>query len=418
MVHHRLNEKDARQLLRALSAQVRPVMKSHGFEVNSFEEVPNQVFLGRNWNSGETVACTYQGNELVHHMNHGPAFQALWSRLRTEVRQLQDRGYYGDGYWSSGTRLADSARVDGEGIEATDIPEYMCGGAHTRTRTTSVRRRRGPTGKRREVVPSLHTGRQTARKKKAGSRVTSKYAFSGEGNTLADGMDDAKGKGKGRQAASKRAREERALAVEKRLQALQAQVRGSQSSTSRASSDQEGDSDDEVEIVGETNDERRERLLSSTQGENLNSLKFGSWTDFDHDFNFSTIPERERDDSCHISVASGSTVTDGSSLLSHEKEAEPGKRGLASLAKSEIDSRKRELLGMAPVKGGGRTLGGSPQIPKSEGLPGAPLRIKPRPSTPLEAEWNCLVCTLKNQPRHLACSACSTVRGESTMTTS
>jgi hypothetical protein len=30
-------------------------------------------------------------------MNHGPAFQALWSRLRAEVRQLQDRGYYGDG---------------------------------------------------------------------------------------------------------------------------------------------------------------------------------------------------------------------------------------------------------------------------------------------------------------------------------
>ena len=60
MVHHRLNEKetnpnphinficalnssgdqeDARQLLRALAAQVRPVMKAHGFAVNSFEEV-------------------------------------------------------------------------------------------------------------------------------------------------------------------------------------------------------------------------------------------------------------------------------------------------------------------------------------------------------------------------------------------
>ena len=31
------------------------------------------------------------------HMNHGPAFQALWKRLRAQVRQLQDRGYYGDG---------------------------------------------------------------------------------------------------------------------------------------------------------------------------------------------------------------------------------------------------------------------------------------------------------------------------------
>ena len=32
-------EEEARQLLRALAAQVRPVMKSHGFVVNSFEEV-------------------------------------------------------------------------------------------------------------------------------------------------------------------------------------------------------------------------------------------------------------------------------------------------------------------------------------------------------------------------------------------
>ena len=32
---------DARQLLRALAAQVRPIMKAHGFEVNSFEEVRN-----------------------------------------------------------------------------------------------------------------------------------------------------------------------------------------------------------------------------------------------------------------------------------------------------------------------------------------------------------------------------------------
>lgn len=95
MVHLRLNEQesnpnpnvnfinalpddndDARQLLRALAAQVRPVMKIHGFVVNSLEEVClclcqrtpcacrffsklqyeyNQVFAGRNWNNGETV---------------------------------------------------------------------------------------------------------------------------------------------------------------------------------------------------------------------------------------------------------------------------------------------------------------------------------------------------------------------------
>lgn len=30
-------------------------------------------------------------------MNHGSAFQALWAQLRREVRELQNKGYYGDG---------------------------------------------------------------------------------------------------------------------------------------------------------------------------------------------------------------------------------------------------------------------------------------------------------------------------------
>ena len=30
-------------------------------------------------------------------MNHGPAFQALWKKLRNDVRELQAKGYYGDG---------------------------------------------------------------------------------------------------------------------------------------------------------------------------------------------------------------------------------------------------------------------------------------------------------------------------------
>jgi DNA-dependent metalloprotease WSS1 len=77
MVHLRLNEREAnpnefinfitslpartdaaseaaRELLRALAAQVKPIMKAHGFTVNSFEEYEhNKVFAGRNWNNGE-----------------------------------------------------------------------------------------------------------------------------------------------------------------------------------------------------------------------------------------------------------------------------------------------------------------------------------------------------------------------------
>ena len=42
-----------------------------------------------------------------------------------EVRALQARDYFGDGYWSSGSRLMDSARVGGQGIEDFDLPEYV-----------------------------------------------------------------------------------------------------------------------------------------------------------------------------------------------------------------------------------------------------------------------------------------------------
>jgi hypothetical protein len=74
-------------------------------------------------------------------MNHGPDFQNLWKQLRNEVRALQNKSYYGDGlpslmswhviliifqgYWSAGTRLADSSKVTGQGVEPGEFPEYM-----------------------------------------------------------------------------------------------------------------------------------------------------------------------------------------------------------------------------------------------------------------------------------------------------
>lgn len=75
-------------------------------------------------------------------MNHGADFQALWSQLRKEVIALQVKGYYGDGndkltsaaaqaakqhlgMWSSGTRLADSARIVPGGLVDDELPEYM-----------------------------------------------------------------------------------------------------------------------------------------------------------------------------------------------------------------------------------------------------------------------------------------------------
>lgn len=88
------------------------------------------------------------------HMNHGSDFQSLWRQLRNEVRALQLKGYYGDGlplktplqsyispnqlsgYWSAGTRLADSSTIGGQDNASVEFPEYMV--SRPQPKTTSV----------------------------------------------------------------------------------------------------------------------------------------------------------------------------------------------------------------------------------------------------------------------------------------
>lgn len=70
---------------------------------------------------------------------------------------LRAKGYYGDGnsnpltlflrlisavgMYSSGSRLSDSAQIAGRGLGADDfdLPEYMCGGAQERQRSSTLR---------------------------------------------------------------------------------------------------------------------------------------------------------------------------------------------------------------------------------------------------------------------------------------
>ncbi|KAK0469808.1 WLM domain-containing protein [Desarmillaria tabescens] len=431
------DQDDARQLLRALAAQVRPVMKTHGFAVNSFEEYEhNNVFAGRNWNNGETVELVLRRpggsflptywlmSTLCHeHMNHGPAFQALWKLLRTEVRKLQDRGYYGDGSWFSPSILASPSELPSRILvrrNASCRLCQVCGGAQTRSRPSAMRRRRS--GRRGDVVPSNHTGRQTAKRRKAGGRVTSKYAFQGEGSSLINskGEEGVKGTGFKKQAGSKRAREERALAAERRLQALQSRKLHPED-VKEEEEDIADRSDSEVEIISETDGERRQALISSEK-DNLHNLKF-SWEEFKDDFIFtgdgkdniieiSSDEENVKGEPCDIPVPSGSTFTSGiNNKAKHNKNKESPPLGLGKLAKTEVDFRKKEALGMAPTQGS-RKLGGQPKSKESGD------RVQPHVTKPLsEIEisptelWECAVCTLINKPRHLACSACFTPRG-------
>ncbi|KIP08196.1 hypothetical protein PHLGIDRAFT_23623 [Phlebiopsis gigantea 11061_1 CR5-6] len=448
---------DARQLLRALAAQVRPLMKAHGFAVNSLEEYEyNRVFSGRNWNSGETVELVlrsqngsfvptpYLMSTLCHeHMHHGPAFQSLWAQLRRELRELQAKGYYGDGYWSSGTRLADSARMHGQGIAPGDLPEYLCGGAHSRARPPSFRRQ-----KRKQAGPSLHTGAQTAKRRKAGARVTAQGAFGSGGRALDEDVEDGDAKKAGagfrKKAGSKRAREERAMAAERRLLALQ-QASGPSNATS-VNGEDESDSDDGRPT--ETDQDRRRTMLDSMSESEAGTLKAFA-TDFADDF---ILPSAGASGS-QTSVGGGPPSTASSTGVSpstdslanrgkgkgtlirsppDEKQYQKSiadyldpsrlskkrKFSYGNLVEDEIDHRQKEALGMT---GGGKKLGAaSTSSGVARGNRGqSGVSSFPEESAPPQlldtqsASWSCQVCTLVNEPEHLACSVCATPREES-----
>jgi DNA-dependent metalloprotease WSS1 len=195
-------------------------------------------------------------------------------------------------------------------------------------------------------------------------------------------------------------------------------------------------SDDEVEFVAETDAERRQALLTSEQDDN-HRQKLGSessWTQFENDFNFSAqntaggskgmfndaidilSDDGDDDESCALPVASGSTSVmepprhpsraDKDKLKAVESRGGLGQKstgrgsslnplGLGNIVQTEINFRKKESLGLAPIKGGGRTLGSkfkSKPVSREERSPSA---LEP-PVAKLFGEhlWICLVCTL------------------------
>lgn len=208
------NQQDALLRLQQLSAVFRPVMKRHGLTINSLEEYePNPEFAGRNWNAGETIemvlrthsgaflpfglVCGVFAHELAHnvHMNHVPSKHgALTRQLSDECRELRRKGYHGDGFWSGGQRLGDTAWVRGEGeVTSESVPQSLCGGAWrkgSRKRTKRKRQSGGEPRKRRaKGVPSLRTGAQTAANtERAAGRRRADMALPGQGSRV-DGQN-------------------------------------------------------------------------------------------------------------------------------------------------------------------------------------------------------------------------------------
>lgn len=208
----------------------------------------------------------------------------------------------------------------------------------------------------------------------------------------------------------------------------------STSATQNPSSDEDG-SGDEVEFVDvpETDAERRQVLLASEQTTDLEQ-KLGarnSWKQFQDDFNFdggstssgSKGPtmdiidiSSDGDDACDVPVASGSTFTTkpvgnaqaGGSGKDKSRRSSPPPitsraktlpkasndraLGLGKMVQTEVDLRKKEALGMAPVKGGGRTLGSRRPAARSASYSSSEEALVKEPVP--ERPWSCPVCTL------------------------
>jgi hypothetical protein len=235
--------------------------------------------------------------------------------------------------------------------------------------------------------------------------------------------------------------------------ALQTQSKAGISTAPPFASDKET-SDDEIEFIAETDAERRQTLLSSEQDDDLNqNLGSGSsWKQFENDFDFSakntatglkevfndvidiSSDDGDRGEACDLPVSSadpspttklpypcqtdkGKSKTTESSGRFRQKSIRQGPSlnhlGLGNIVQTEIDFRKKESLGMAPIRGGGRTLASKPTSkPVSREEQTSSILKPPLAKLPAENIWSCLVCTLENEADYFACSACTTARGE------
>lgn len=241
------------------------------------------------------------------------------------------------------------------------------------------------------------------------------------------------------------------MAAERRLQSLQ-----NQASTSAAQLPQDASEDEssDTEVLPETDQERRQAMLDSLGDANLESLKTFR-TDFSSDFVLpetspsSTLttcrPDPAEEATCDVQIlptasatAASGSVDSTSRRMGKRKqdlsrsledwlrpsEADsPGTKKSAkrdapygALVQDEVKLRKSEPLEMA---GSGQRLGGNPSGAAPHTTDNARASRTPRktgqaPSAAPDGEWTCLVCTLSNEPGHLACSVCATPRGEKT----
>ncbi|CDR99721.1 uncharacterized protein SPSC_05284 [Sporisorium scitamineum] len=485
------NHEQAHHRLQQLAAQVQPVMRKHGFQINSLEEFEwNCEFAGRNWNNGETVELVLRRqdgsfaplqwvlmvfcHELAHikYMNHIPSQHGKLDReLRDHCRQLQARGYYGDGFWSAGQCLEDNAFVAGSGISSLQgLPEYSCGGAFkskpSKSRTRKRRRTGTGTGARKRGFkgPSLHTGAQTAPNTKGGRR--NQVSLPGQGSRV-DGnnhiptasafsssyKDDANSTFRKRtQTAS--ARELRAQAALRRLNALKTEqidtkpkhegdtfwpqqwqdTESSSDVSTPAGSDvkeeDDTESESETEDEGDSKDGGLVIRLEDSSADEADASKDSSKPSSSSQ-NGTVRIKQEQDQSTFASTESNQQRLDRARLYRQHQLKQSGTlrstnddwQDFCSIASLPAPSSTTTTDSVASTKKPVRNSKDDPielissddeeTIPSSAPTT-AQTRCKPSRPSP-EQHWPCQVCTLLNSPTAMRCDACLTTRGSSSV---
>lgn len=222
-----------------------------------------------------------------------------------ELRDLQARGYTGDGFFSAGRLVRGGKVVEGDGVSGdgaswrTAWPPltalavdqaFVCGGAQQKkngySRSTHRRREYGgsSTGGKSRAEPS-HRGPLKGKGPKAGSRI--KRAFAGDGHALSNDPTQSKFRkravsknayvAQNRERADYRRSEERAAAAERRLRHERRRAEGLPSDTEESEDEDELDSDEDE--VRQTSDAEQDQALDELQnaldrydGEDLNLI--------------------------------------------------------------------------------------------------------------------------------------------------
>ncbi|WWD17810.1 hypothetical protein CI109_102252 [Kwoniella shandongensis] len=479
---------DAEDILKAVAAQMKTIMRDRFMQVHTLEEAAfNRVFAGRNWNHGQSIELVLRGptgrflpmayiisvmcHEMAHieQMNHGPKFQKLMAEIKADVSRLQAKGYYGDGFWSDGKRLADSVRMGGEGLRQSDFPEYVCGVSAADARKAR-RPNRGPSASQGPGLvkgeASHRSGRQTEYNRKAGRRNN---ADMGEVGLRLDGgklitkedrearkayMDDRtqlllshgvaitkakkraaemfdeenpwwkEGSTRGRTAKSKTAAEMRAAAAEARLRALAGPSNAGHSDLKPIKSDDEA-SDEESADEGEEEvpdphmnvEERRKEMEEEMDDEEREGLR-GGWEEYVGD---GLVKSEEGQ--------TGNGERSGKRVASPPVDTTKGKQrkvDIASAPKFGADLVREERLRGLGLATTGSTkssnlLGGRAQDDRKTGV-----KLEPGQSNLVHGEkdlqpredgkpgWRCRVCTFINLIDQGRCEMCQS-RPDGTM---